>query len=175
MGAVTPAIPLLGHRLGAGHAVAAAIVALLGFGQILGDVPAGKLAARVGDRRAMLIGGTAGVAVLAAMALSPHWLVLAGGVLLLGGIGAIFGLARQAYVTRAAPVAVRARALSSLGGVARIGMLVGPFAAAPLEHAFNVRAAFWLAVGTGLVTVVVVALLTVPEDELRPGDRKSVV
>jgi MFS family permease len=162
MGAVTPAIPLLGHRLGAGHAVSAVIVALLGFGQIIGDVPAGKLAARVGDRWAMLIGGTAGIGVLAVAAVAGHWLVLAGAVLVLGGIGAIFGLARQAYVTRVAPVAVRARALSSLGGVARIGMLIGPFAAAPLEHAFSVRAAFWLAVATSAVTVAVVALLSVP-------------
>ena len=48
---------------------------------------------------------------------------------------AVFGLARQSYLTDAVPFHFRARALSTLGGVMRIGMFLGPFlAAAAIEH-----------------------------------------
>ena len=52
--------------------------------------------------------------------------MLALAVLLLGPSGAVFLLARQSYLTAAAPVALRARAMSTLGGVTRIGLFVGP-------------------------------------------------
>ena len=55
MGALAPMIALSGRGLGASVGMAGLVLALLGVGQILGDIPAGALAARVGDRRAMLI------------------------------------------------------------------------------------------------------------------------
>ena len=56
IGAVTPVIPLTALHLHANVAIAALIVALLGIGQVAGDIPAGHLAARFGDRKAMTYG-----------------------------------------------------------------------------------------------------------------------
>src|SRR5690606_4546551 len=120
-GALLPVVPLLAMDRGAGAASAAAVVALLGIGQILADVPAGALAARIGDRRAMLAAAGASVVVLVGMALVPGRASLALGVLALGACNAVFMLARHAYLTDTTPVTHRARALSTLGGLNRIG------------------------------------------------------
>jgi len=53
-------------------------------------------------------------------------------VLLIGVAGAAFGLARHAFMTTFVPVAMRARALSTLGGSNRLGAVLGPLAGAAL-------------------------------------------
>jgi MFS family permease len=159
LGAVTPVVALVAAGLGARLDQAALVVALVGVGQILGDVPAGALAARVGDRRAMLVAAGVACAALTVCAVAPTLPVLAGGVLLLGAASAVFHLARQAYLTEVVPVVNRARALSTLGGVSRIGIFAGPFLGAGVLHvADDLQAVFWLAVGTTLAAALVVGL-----------------
>ena len=161
IGAIAPIIPLSAVDLGGNLAVAGLMVALLGVGQIAGDVPAGALAARIGDRRAMLVAAALSVLALAGCALAPNLGVLGAGVLAVGASNAVFVLARQAYLTDVIPVMKRARALSTLGGVQRIGAFTGPFLGAAVVHLVDLRAVFWLAVGTSLLAGVVV--LVVPD------------
>jgi MFS family permease len=165
-GAVAPVIALRAVDLGADLALAGLVVALLGVGQIVGDVPAGALAARVGDRRAMLVASVLSVGAFVACALATSVWVLAAGIAAAGAASSVFGLARQAYLTEVAPVHARARALSTLGGVNRIGAFVGPFLAAGIVHLTDLRGVFWLAVLTCALAGVVVA--AVP-DALGPG------
>ena len=47
-GAVLPIVALSARSLGATVGVAALLVALIGIGQLLGDLPAGAVAARIG-------------------------------------------------------------------------------------------------------------------------------
>src|SRR5699024_1502704 len=96
VGAVLPMVPVVASSLGADLATAGLIAALLPIGHILADVPAGALAARFGDRAAMI--GSSGAAmvgaVLAGLAGALGSLpLLALGVLLLGGTEAVYGLA----------------------------------------------------------------------------------
>ena len=51
----------------------------------------------------------------------------------------MFSLARQAYLTEAIPIRMRARALSTLGGTFRIGLFIGPFVAAAIVVALDHR------------------------------------
>ncbi|HEX8508632.1 MAG TPA: MFS transporter, partial [Propionibacteriaceae bacterium] len=53
-GAILPLVALSARALGASIGTAALIVALTGIGQLLGDLPAGALAARIGERRALI-------------------------------------------------------------------------------------------------------------------------
>jgi len=69
----------------------------------------------------------------------------------MGPTGAVFLLARQSYLTAAAPVELRARAMSTLGGVTRIGLFVGPLVGAPLVARWGPQAAFGVAVVAGLL------------------------
>ncbi|MGV8968436.1 MAG: MFS transporter [Cellulomonas sp.] len=161
VGAIMPIIPLSAIDLGATLAVAGLMVALLGVGQIAGDVPAGVLAARIGDRRAMLVAAAFSVLALAGCALAPNLWVLGAGVLAVGATNAVFVLARQAYLTEVIPVMKRARALSTLGGVQRIGAFIGPFLGAAIVHLLDLPGVYWLAVVTSLLAGLVV--LAVPD------------
>src|SRR3954468_18621934 len=53
-GAILPLVALSARDLGATVTVAALVVALSGIGQLIGDLPAGALAARVGEQRALI-------------------------------------------------------------------------------------------------------------------------
>ncbi len=129
-GAVLPVLALTARDLGASVGAAAVVVALLGVGMLAGDLPAGALAARIGERRALLAASLAEAVAMAAAGLAPSVLTLGAAVLALGLAGSVFGLARHAYLTEAVAPTLRARALSTLGGVHRVGIFVGPFVGA---------------------------------------------
>ncbi|WP_341359349.1 MFS transporter [Georgenia sp. M64] len=158
-GAMLPIIAPAAVGRGADLATAGVVAAMLPVGQILADVPAGQLAARVGDRRAMALAGVVAAAAFLAAALSPSLVLLAAAVLLTGAAAAVFNLARHAYLTEVTPPLRRARVLSTLAGVHRIGQFVGPFAGAGVIALAGLRAAFALGVVTAvLATVIVVAV-----------------
>ncbi|GAA1884102.1 MFS transporter [Lapillicoccus jejuensis] len=166
-GAITPVVALSARHLGAGVGLAAFMVALLGIGQLLGDLPAGAVAARFGERTALI--GACGLEALGMLgsALAPNVAVLAASVLVLGVSASVFGLARQAYLTEVVPVALRARALSVLGGVSRIGLFVGPFLGAAAVSRWGVGAAY----GVGLASSVSALLLLLVVPDLTSGER----
>lgn len=156
LGGIVPFIPTLVTNLGGSLATAAVLVALLPIGRIVADVPAGALAVRIGDKRAMVLACALAAAATALAALAPTIPLIALGIFLAGCTDAVFGLARQSYLTAVVPTLRRARALSTLGGVARIGQFIGPFAAAVVVRDGDPRLAFWLAVGTSVVSGVLV-------------------
>ncbi len=164
-GAIAPVVALSALHLGASLGVAGVVVALTGVGQIAGDLPAGQLAARYGERRAMLASTGLAVVALVGCALATSVLVLGACVFALGLTGAVWGLARQAYLTEAVPVQLRARALSTLGGSHRIGMFAGPFIGALAVDRFGVAAAYWVHVVAAALACL--ALLSLPEVERR--------
>lgn len=175
LGAVVPVVALVAAQLGAGLDQAALVVALVGVGQILGDVPAGALAARIGDRRAMIVAAAVACVALATCALAPTLPVLGAGVLVMGAASAVFHLARQAYLTEVVPVVNRARALSTLGGVGRIGVFLGPFLGAALLHVAGLRSVFWLAVVTSVAAALVVGLAGDVDDRRTDARSRPVV
>ncbi|MDI5961743.1 MFS transporter [Streptomyces sp. SL13] len=166
MGALAPVLALSGRALGASVGTAGLVLALLGVGQILGDVPAGALAARVGDRRAMLMAAAVAVLTLCGCALARNVGELGIAVTATGATNAVFVLARQAYLTEAAPKELRARALSTLGGMSRVGSFVGPFIGAAVLSTHPVHDIYWLAVAFTLAAALVVALVPDVTDPL---------
>ncbi|MFJ1586847.1 MFS transporter [Streptomyces sp. NPDC088197] len=159
MGALAPVLALSGRALGASVGSAGLVLALLGVGQILGDVPAGALAARLGDRKAMLVASGVTAVTLSGCALARSVWQLAAAVTVTGASNAVFILARQSYLTEVVPTGLRARAMSTLGGMSRVGAFVGPFLGAAVLTRFPVHDIYWLALLCTAVTVVV--LLTV--------------
>lgn len=161
MGALAPVLALSGRALGASIGGAGLVLALVGVGQILGDVPAGALAARLGDRKAMLVAAGVAAVTLSCCALATELWQLALAVTATGATNAVFVLARQSYLTEVVPTGLRARALSTLGGMSRIGAFVGPFVGAVILTGRPVRDIYWLALLCTAVTAVV--LLVVPD------------
>lgn len=163
IGAIMPVVPLSAVAMGATIAEAGVAVALLAVGQIIGDIPAGVVASRLGDRRAMLLAAVASVLLLVVAALTTTLVLLGVALLLIGAINAVFLLARHSYLTEVTPVLYRARALSTLAGLQRIGFFLGPFAGAGLILLFGLGAVYWLAAALSAVCVGV--LLAVPDVE----------
>lgn len=162
-GAVYPVIALSARELGASVGVAAFVVALVGIGQVVGDLPAGALAARFGDRRAMVAASLVTAVALGGCVLAPSVAVLAVAIGVTGLAGAVFGLARQSYLTEAVPVRMRARAMSTLGGTHRIGTFVGPFLGALVTSRFGVDGAYLLfVVAAAAAALLIVVVPDVP-------------
>lgn len=174
-GAILPVIALTARDLGADVATAALVITLSGIGSLVTNVPATLIATRFGERRA-LVGAALWCAAAMFLALAaPSLPVFAAAVFMVGMAGAVFGLARQSYLTEAVPPHFRARALSTLGGVTRIGVFVGPFAAALAMSALGLDGAYWVG---GVASVAAAALSwRVPElgvsGRTAPGLRAS--
>ncbi|MGN7862151.1 MFS transporter [Microbacterium sp. 22303] len=143
-GAVLPLIPVIAASRGATLASAGLIASALVVGQLCGNIPAGWLVAKVGERVTMVVAGALSLIGVVAGALAPSLVVFTVAVFVVGMSAAAFGLARHAFMTTRVPVEFRARALSLLGGSFRAGMFVGPFLAAALLALFHTEnAALW--------------------------------
>jgi MFS family permease len=167
-GAAVPVVALQARDLGASVGGAGVIVALLGLGMVLGDLPAGRIVARIGERSAVLLGSGIGAVGVALCLLSWTPVVLGVGVGMYGVASAVWALARQAYIIEAVPVAMRARALSTMAGLTRLGMLIGPFLGAAVVYALGPRGGFLVE----LVAVVVAGALMAAMPALE-SDRRS--
>jgi len=165
-GAILPIIPLTARELGASVSKAALVVALISIGSLLNNIPASLITMRWGERWAIVVAGIwSGLGM--ALCLWTTQLGLFGlGCLMVGMSQAVYNLARQSYMTDAVPVLYRARALSTLGGVMRIGMFAGPFLAAAAVHAFGLSAAYAI----GIVAVLGAAAIgaRIPDLEAPP-------
>ena len=163
-GAILPVIALTVRQLGGSVALAALMVTLIGIGSLLSNIPASLVTARWGERWA-IVGASAWCALgmLICVVATALW-VFAIGVFMVGMAAAVFGLARQSYLTDAVPFHFRARALSTLGGVMRIGLFVGPFLGAACIHAFGLAGAYW----AGVASLVAAAFVATRMPELPP-------
>jgi MFS family permease len=109
---------------------------------LLNNIPASLITMRWGERWAIVVAGIWSGLGMALCLWTSHLDLFAAGCLMVGMSQAVYNLARQSYMTEAVPIVYRARALSTLGGVMRIGMFAGPFLAAAAVHAFGLAAAY---------------------------------
>lgn len=177
-GAIAPIIALTALELGASVATAGLVVAVAGLGRIVGDLPAGRLAIRVGERNAMMVALAVTVAALVGCILAASVVVLAVAVAVTGMAASVFGLARHAYLTEVMPYELRGRALSTLGGTQRIGLFVGPFLGAAITRWLGTDGGYWLHIVVALIAVVVLVVVPEPPVEradgaLRPSSSES--
>jgi MFS family permease len=170
-GAILPVVALSARDLGASVAVAALIVTLIGLGSWFFNLPASLITLKFGERWSIVGAAAAGAVALTAAGLSsvvPHGLwLLAAAMVVVGMSASVFSLARQKYLTEAVPVAFRARALSTLGGVSRIGIFIGPFVGAAVMQFAGISGAYW--VGVAAMAAAAILSVTIPDLVAAPG------
>lgn len=169
-GAVLPLIALRARDLGASVSAAAFVVALVAIGQLLNSLPAGALVARIGERRALTLTGLVESVVFIAAWRTQSLVAFGVLVVLMGCAWTIFLLARQGFIIDAAPPTFRARALSTLGGVYRVGLFIGPVLAAFVVHRWGIAAVFPLAAITSLLAAAIVQ--TMPDLSAQTRERE---
>lgn len=165
-GAIAPVIVISATDLGASPAAAALVVASAGLGQIVADVPAGSLVQRFGERPTMIGAALLTVAALVGCIVANHIALFTAAIFVTGMCTAVWLLARQAYVTEVVPYRLRARAMSTLGGVFRIGLFVGPFAGSAMVHWVGLWGAYAVHIVAALIAVGI--LLVVGDLQIEP-------
>jgi MFS family permease len=176
-GAVAPILALTALNLGASPAVAGLIVALLGLGQLVGNLPAATLVNRLGDRRALVASAAVAGAAMVVSYFAADLLMLAAATFVVGACNATFYLARQTFITLAVPASLRATVMSTVGGTHRLGLMAGPFLGAAVIHATHLRAAFLVAAAALALTVLLLLVVPEPGHALaqRPREPGSIV
>jgi MFS family permease len=163
-GAVIPVIPLLAKEIGASLAAVGFIVAMRGIGTMAFDIPAGTLVGRFGEKKTVVV-GTAMLAVSSiGCILSGTPAAIAAFVFVMGCGWSVWLLARLSFVSDVVPPEHRGRALSTLGGVNRMGNFVGPFLGAAAVAVGGLEAAFFIQLAAGVAACVL--LVAVPDVEL---------
>lgn len=141
---IVPSIPATAFLLGADLATAGLITGLLMIGRLVAGLPAAKLIDYLGERKAMFMAAAAGAIGILPSLFATNLFMLGIGVFIVGAGSAVFGLARLSWMTEHVPIAIRARALSVLGGMFRAGSFVGPSAAAVVITFISIQAVFLL-------------------------------
>lgn len=143
-GAVVPILALAALDVGASIPAAAVLVAIRGIGAMAADIPGGMLIGRLGERRAMSVGTGVLILSLFGAIWSPNPIAFGAFMFLMGCGWSVWLLARLAYVTDVMPIHLRGRALSTMGGMNRIGNFVGPFLGAIVIAGVGLNGAFYV-------------------------------
>ncbi|MFT3818251.1 MAG: MFS transporter [Rubrivivax sp.] len=158
-GAILPVVPLTARELGASTSIAALAVALIGVGSLINTLPASLITQRRGERSAIVLAAVWAALAFALCAWTAQLALFGLGCLMVGMSQAVFNLARQSYLTEAVPMHYRARAMSTLGGVMRIGLFIGPFIGAAAIHAAGLTGAYVVGIAAVAVAAVVASRL----------------
>lgn len=168
-GAIAPVMILAALQIGFSEAQSSAAVGVVGLVGVIASPPLGRLITRIGDRAALVSAGLlTAVALLISIAsiavgtapFARTAFVLALTCIAIGS--SVWHLGRQAYVAESVPVAWRARSLSTLGGMGRLGDLIGPALSTILVGVWFLGSAYWLAFATTLLATLMVIVFLVP-------------
>ena len=155
---LVPMIPASAEQLGASIPLAGLIAGFVMIGTVIADIPAARVVNRFGERNSMLYSALFAMVGLVLAVVSQNIWVLAAGVSTVGFSVAVFALARHAYMAEFVPFDMRARAISVLGGMFRLGSFVGPLLSAGVIALFDISAVFWLSAASMLAAVAVLLL-----------------
>ena len=167
-------LPVYVIGLGLSYSLIGLVLAGYGIGTLIGDLPAGVIQDRIGNRLSMTIGIC--IMGLGMLALSQSerfaMLVLCG--ISIGAGAALWNVSRHAYLTNNTLNSSRGRAISIFGGVNRIGMFAGPITGGYLSAEAGMQTAFFFC-GVVALLALIFPLLFVRDGqaELPPGQQAS--
>ncbi len=165
-GILIPTLPLYAKSLGISFALVSVAVGAGGVGTLLADLPSGVLLERVGRRPAMLAGcGSVALSCLL-VPLLPNLPAL---VLLqfLGGVGtSLWGISRHVFLADSIPPEERGRAISTFGGILRVGTFGGPAIGGLVAARFGLASPFLLS-GALAALAMLITFRFIPESTAR--------
>jgi MFS family permease len=157
-GLLIPVLPLYAAGFEVSYGLIGVVLAGEALGQLAGDIPAGLLLRRLGNRRLMIAGLALVALSTAALFLAETiWLVFV--LRLVAGFGrAMAHLAQHAYLAGAVSLARRGRASALYGGVNRVGTFTGPVVGGFVAASAGLRAPFLIFAVVCMLAALIVAL-----------------
>lgn len=167
-GVLIPTLPIYAKSLGVTFALVSIAVSAPGLGKLLADLPSGVLLERIGRRPSMLFGcGSVALTCLLVPVLQnfPSLVVLQ----FVSGIGsALWSISRHVFLADSTVPEQRGRAISTFGGINRIGTFGGPAVGGIVADHFGLASPFLMS-GALAVVAMFIAYLFVPESTTRKG------
>jgi MFS family permease len=152
-------LPLYAAAITESYLVIGIILAADALGTIFGDVLAGVLLSRLGDKRVMQIGLLVIIGAMVTLSLVTVIPIVVLMLVIFGtGLG-LYNVSRHMYLADHVQLANRGRAISLFGGIGRIGQTIGPAIGGFLIAGFGLRLPLLVVVGFAGVTIVVITLL----------------
>ena len=168
-GALQPVVVLAALDIGFSDAGASAVLGLSGLVGVLSAPLLGRAISRLGDRASLI---AASVLALVALALSFIALFFPGSafaktafILAMAAIAVslnVWMLARQAYIAEALPGEWRGRGLSTLGGMLRLGVLIGPLVSTLLIALWGLASVFVMNAITVAIAMALIIRYLIP-------------
>lgn len=151
-------MPLYLQQAGASYAVVGTVISALELGRLLAALPSSGLLTRLGMRWTMLVGlAVVTVALLVMTRVSSIPVIF--GCWLLAGVGlTLFELSRHQFIAMKIANVNRGRAVAVIGGLFRLGNVVGPVTGGWVAQTAGFEMAFLVMAGCGLATAVAVFL-----------------
>lgn len=178
-GILVPTLPLYAQEFGVSFSLVALAVAAAGLGTLVCDVPAGMMLERFGRKPVMVVGTVALALATLALVFLRYYPALVALRFLAGAGTAMWNISRMAYLTDSVPLRDRGRALSTFGGVSRIGTFVGPALGGVLGTILGLAAPFYAAAGTAalaaIISIIFIAESRQPAEAVHPHTRWSIV
>ncbi|MDU1522766.1 MAG: MFS transporter, partial [Actinomyces sp.] len=150
IGALNSVVVLAGLSMQMSESWASAMVGIMGVAGVIASVPIGRMVDRIGDRSSFVIGGLiavlAGTCALVCLRFPGINRAVVAFVIAMVAIsiaGDMWQLARQSYVAESVPMTWRARSMSMLGGMSRLGRLIGPALASLAIVLGGIPGTFW--------------------------------
>lgn len=164
--AVLVLLPLYVIDVGGSLAAASAAVACRGFGMMAFDIPAGVLAARLGDKAVMLLAIVLIGGAQFAYTLTDDVSLLCLIAFVNGAGASSFLLGRMSYITAVCAPAARGRVIAMIAGSLRACALIGPLGGAMLVEYAGYAVAFYVAAGTAVLGFTCIAVFALHERPL---------
>lgn len=150
-GMLLPMVPIYLREIGLSYTGVSVVLAALGFGAVLGGLPVGGLAGRLGPERVFVGAAVSSALTAALLGVSTAVLALVA-FRMLYGVGAVgMRISSQMLVNAGVPVVLRGRGMALLGGGVRVAFFIGPLIGGVLADTVGFEATF---VVCGLTTLV---------------------
>lgn len=160
-----PVLPLYAQSFGVSYGLVGLVLAGDSIGMLIGDLPAGILMRRWGQKSTMIIGLILSGVSTTAIFWAPSILMIVLMRMLAGMGSSLFSVSRHYFLTETTPPASRGRIISLFGGFVRGGRLAGPIIGGTIATAFGLRSSF-LAFGVTCLVALIIVIYFLPHVEI---------
>jgi MFS family permease len=168
-GMIVPVLPLFARSLAAGLGLTGVIVSMRGAGSLLFDLPAGAIISRAGRLPVLLFAAVAASLAAVLTGFVGRLVPLALLTLAMGAAHVLWGLSIQTHIRQNLPLYRRGRAMALVGGISRLGWVLGPIAGGYIGKMYGLHSVYF---GQAAICFVAVIFLLIGSSHYRRGSRE---